>query len=52
MNALLFGFVQSEWVNLSSPEHLLSCRAIKLSDLQVNAQQTKHCSACTYLSSV
>lgn len=40
-----------KWVNLSPPEHLLSCRVIKLSDFQVNAQWTKGCSTFTYLNS-
>lgn len=30
-----------KWVNLSPPERLLSCRVIKPSDFQVNAQWTK-----------
>lgn len=40
-----------KWVNLSPPERLLSCRVIKLSDFQVNAQWTKGCSTFTYLNS-
>lgn len=40
-----------KWVNLSPPEHLLSCRVIKLSDFQVNAQWTKGCSTFTYRNS-